>query len=126
MTPLETLQKYGLKTDVKSIKERMRIDVYPQLVPLAPRCYDDNDGSRTTMLEKAREAEIDMLRAADLELLFELAEKGERAESAEKELAEIKGRAEARRTRYEESLGCLLDETDMTKEIDFIIKGEGK
>ena len=78
MTALETLQKNNLKTDVPSIKERMRIDVYSQLVPLVPRCYDDGDGSRTEMLEKARDAEIDMLRAADRELLYSLAEIGER------------------------------------------------
>lgn len=42
------------------------------------------------------------------------------------ELAEIKKRAEERRERYEASLGCILDETDMTSEIDYILKGEPK
>jgi len=76
MTALETLQKYGLKTDVKSIKYRVEMDSYfaeilPVLhIPSNEMLCDVGWGK----LNHAR----NICRSADLTLLCSLAEKGER------------------------------------------------
>ena len=75
MTALETLQKYGLKTDVKSIRERLyNPDNY--FLELKITFSNTIDGTI-----KAINAE-DIVHDADLALLCELAEKGERWERA--------------------------------------------
>ena len=82
MTPLETLQKYGLKTDVKSIRERLyNPDNY--FLELKITFSNTIDGTI-----KAINAE-DIVHDADLSLLCEMAEKGERYEKAVKEQLEI-------------------------------------
>ena len=80
MTPLETLAKYGLKSDVKSIKERIEKDSYFQdligvlHIPHNEMLCDVGWGK----LNNARS----ICRTADLSLLCSLAEKGERYEKA--------------------------------------------
>lgn len=69
MTPRETLKKYGLKTDVKSIRERMDANEYWKLA--FNECWRTKE---ITVDDIAIE-----LAAADITLLCELAEKGERA-----------------------------------------------
>jgi len=69
MTPLETLQKYGLKTDVKSIRERVE------------KSYTELDNMVSA--EWVKRIEINR---ADLSVLCSLAEKGERWEKAGKEI----------------------------------------
>jgi hypothetical protein len=82
MTALETLQKYGLKTDVKSIRERLyNPDNY--FLELKITFSNTIDGTI-----KAINAE-DIVHDADLSLLCEMAEKGERYEKAVKEQLEI-------------------------------------
>ena len=82
MTALETLQKYGLKTDVKSIKERLyNPDNYFRELKIT--FSNTIDGTI-----KAINAE-DIVHDADLSLLCEMAEKGERYEKAVKEQLEI-------------------------------------
>ena len=79
MTPLETLQKYNLKTDVKSIKYRVEMDSYfaeilPVLhIPSNEMLCDVGWGK----LNHAR----NICRSADLSLLCSLAEKGEALET---------------------------------------------
>jgi len=74
MTPIETLQKYGLKTDVKSVKERLyNPDNYFR--ELKTTLSNTIDGTI-----KAINAE-DIVHDADLALLCEMAEKGERVEA---------------------------------------------
>ena len=77
MTPLETLQKYNLKTDVKSIRERLYNpdNYFLELKITFPNTIDGTI--------KAINAE-DIVHDADLALLCELAEKGERWERAVK------------------------------------------
>ena len=70
MTPLETLAKYGLKTDVKSIRERMLKNDYFSIV------YGSDVTTDRHVSSVKKEA--DNLRTADLSLLCSLAEKGER------------------------------------------------
>lgn len=92
MTPRETLEKYGLKTDVKSIRERMEGRKHSELA----RSYIlERDGHPLDEIDEAlHEAYITMatveLRSADLTLLCELAEKGERAKYIEGELDDAK------------------------------------
>ena len=76
MTPLETLQKYGLKTDVKSIKERIEKDDYGMI---ALKIRGELNSSSVILSDLVRS-----IKAADLALLCELAEKGERYEKAVK------------------------------------------
>jgi len=71
MLPLETLQKYGLKTDIANIKERMRTNDYWTAA--------FNEAWRThemTVDDIAVE-----IACADFDLLCELAESGERLET---------------------------------------------
>ena len=76
MTPLETLQKYGLATDVKSVKERVSNDF--QHFGIAVE-YLRNDESLSKMaFDRKVNILEDELRTADLALLCELAEIGER------------------------------------------------
>ena len=70
MTPLETLAKYGLKTDVKSIRERMLKNDYFSIV------YGSDVTTDRHVSSVKKEA--DNLRTADLSLLCSFAEKGER------------------------------------------------
>ena len=74
----EILLKYNLKTDVKSIRERVEKDAYWALA----RSLSINNPMQfsKTSIEKI----FDDIRAADLSLLCELAEKGERYEKAVK------------------------------------------
>ena len=76
MTPLETLQKYGLKTDVKSIRERIEKNDYFHFVLNSDFPMD----FRSDEIHN----EAQRLRSADLSLLCELAEKGGRFEKAVK------------------------------------------
>ena len=76
MTALETLQKYGLKTDVKSIRERMLKNDYFSIV------YGSDVTTDRHVSSVKKEA--DNLHTADLSLLCSLAEKGERWEMAVK------------------------------------------
>jgi len=71
MTALETLQKYGLKTDVKSIRERL--DTVLSWDCNAYSIYTDSKEVYT----------------ADLSLLCSLAEKGERYEKAVKDYQDM-------------------------------------
>lgn len=78
MKPLETLQKYGLKTDVKSIRERLyNPDNYFRELKIT--FSNTIDGTI-----KAINAE-DIVHDADLALLCEMAEKGERVNAWGKE-----------------------------------------
>ena len=122
MTPLETLQKYGLKTDVKSVKERLyNPDNYFRELKIT--FSNTIDGTI-----KAMNAE-DIVHDADLSLLCSLAEKGE-------ELEEIKARAEERRKEFVEEIEnskdtCVAEFTKLSRSIkialiDYILKGENK
>ena len=85
MTALETLQKYGLKTDLESVKDRMN---HPQgnywtIAITSPHAKDehpDHDSDEHYWRWEARS-----LYVADLSLLCSLAEKGERYEKAVKD-----------------------------------------
>jgi hypothetical protein len=85
MTPLETLAKYGLKTDVKSIRERLyNPDNYFRELKIT--FSNTIDGTI-----KAMNAE-DIVHDADLSLLCSLAEKGERWERAVKDIRPVLGK----------------------------------
>lgn len=71
MTAKETLEKYGLATDVKSIKKRI---IYQPSSYIVSGSY----------AEKERNIIAETLKYADLSLLCELAEKGERYDKAVK------------------------------------------
>lgn len=75
MTPLKTLQKYGLKTDVKSVKERLATEdtvIYWSSIMWRFERIEDKE---VIAIAKS-------LRTADLALLCALAEKGERYDKA--------------------------------------------
>lgn len=97
MTPRETLEKYGLKTDVKSIRERII----------------HNDYSCISEIEQEQ-------RSADILLLCEMAEECEeikkRAEKKRKDAG----------TKESPTVMLLLGYEQIIELIDFIIKGEGK
>jgi len=75
MTPFETLQKYNLKTDVKSIRERLQgnVSYFDGIVISVVRMAIDD-----TSLQDVQH----LCQNADLALLCSLAEKGERYEKA--------------------------------------------
>jgi len=85
MTPLETLQKYGLKTDVKSIRERIEAtlhlnnkeDHYSIVVHSLTEQELSTKNPREDVEERSEHRSLQLL-AADLSLLCSLAEKGER------------------------------------------------
>ena len=79
MTPLETLQKYGLKTDVPSIKERLTVRDYYTAIHWSERFMELPLEPYETFDEV-----VDALESADLALLCSLAKKGERYEKAVK------------------------------------------
>jgi len=88
MTALETLQKYGLKTDVKSIRGRLEKDIYWSLAcqRFTFNGYADTPDNESDIINrfKAQEFARDA-KAADLSLLCSLAEKGKRYEKAVKD-----------------------------------------
>ena len=76
MTPLETLQKYELKTDVKSIRERLSYvysykSIIREYLTTGKSITNEQFYSQIYKLE-------DELRSADISMLCSLAEKGER------------------------------------------------
>jgi len=88
MTPLETLGKYGLKTDVKSIKERIEKSQTSSYFygTLAEALLHIDHIWNTEQQYAEKSALAVELRTADLTLLCSLAEKGERWERAVKDL----------------------------------------
>ena len=151
MTPFETLQKYNLKTDVKSIRERLYNpgNYFRELKITFPNTIDGTIKAMNTE---------DIVHDADLALLCELAEKGEELEEIKKiphiqeavlipeanakilvletELREIKKRAEERRKEFVAEIEnskdtCVAEFTKLSRSIkialiDFIFKGETK
>jgi len=81
MTTLETLAKYGLKSDVPSIKKRLMEDGY--MIMSAEMCIDGGKFEKSDILVIAK-----VIKFCDLSLLCSLAEKGERYEKAVKEKVE--------------------------------------
>ena len=89
MTPLETLQKYGLKTDLESVKDRMN---HPQgnywtIAITSEHAKDEHPYHDSD--EQYWRWEARSLYVADLTLLCSLAEKGERYEKAVKERKDL-------------------------------------
>lgn len=80
MNAKEMPEKYGLKTDVKSIQERMETLPYSHIVKDSMKL----SGSISFYEACALFDEEHALKLADLTLLCELAEKGERYEKAVK------------------------------------------
>jgi len=80
MTALETLTKYGLKTDVKSVRERIKANEYQYI---AQEVCDEHTPQSARLWGISSE-----LRTADLSLLCSLAEKRERYEKAVKKAKE--------------------------------------
>lgn len=108
MTALETLQKYGLKTDVKSIRERTGKSYSDLLVKFIIEQKEPQSvlGINYDSAFRKRWEEI---KSADLSLLCSLAEKGEQ-------------------------IKCLLEsewqneiaEWQLVKKIKYIMKAEGE
>lgn len=141
MTPRETLEKYGLKTDVKSIRERFEkaqkslffyIEIVEKVLLIDPVWNSEEEYNEKNALAVE-------LRSADLALLCELAEKGEELEAIKKRAEEERVKAMGfiedykhlndiaicqRETEYNNRhIHKLTDDLEL---IDFIIKGEGK
>jgi hypothetical protein len=84
MTPLETLQKYGLKTDVKSIRERTGKSYSDLLVKFITE-QKEPQSMLGINYDSAFRHRWEEIKNADLALLCELAEKGERLEKVVKD-----------------------------------------
>ena len=92
MTPLETLAKYGLKTDVKSIRERVFLNVEKRFSysEFLIKWLQNIHGVHVQIpIDSDFRHAWEEIKNADLALLCSLAEKGERYEKAVKERKDL-------------------------------------
>ena len=88
MTPLETLAKYGLKTDVKSIRERVFLNVEKRFSysEFLIKWLQNIHGVHVQIpIDSDFRHAWEEIKNADLTLLCSLAEKGERLEKVVKD-----------------------------------------
>lgn len=83
MTALETLAKYGLKTDIATVKKRLTEDDY--MIMSAEMCIDGGKFEKHEITVIAK-----VIKFCDIQLLCSLAEKGERYEKVRKMAVESK------------------------------------
>ena len=107
MTPLETLQKYGLPTDLPSIKKRLTADGY--MIMAAEMSIDGGKFEKSDIIVIAK-----VIKFCDLALLCSLAEKGERYEKAVK----------ANRDKVAKAYSMLVESENVFAEI--ITEAEGE